>query len=186
MNDTSRYEVPGGNKNSLQERLGILAKEIDENGMLVNPKYDTHRDMMKVAQDADTFVKTRQQDALDIINGIKPETDGLFASDLYTALERLAIENSDMNLFEELRTSEMANRIAKELGQRVAGFRQMKADGVDVMSAIKSLDRQYAKIAERNNAQIEEALELYEQAINNQDAKDMKNLDKFLSELECK
>ena len=186
LNDTSRYEVPGGNKNSLQERLGILAKEIDENGMLVNPKYDTHRDMMKVAQDADTFVKTRQQDALDIINGIKPETDGLFASDLYTALERLAIENSDMNLFEELRTSEMANRIAKELGQRVAGFRQMKADGVDVMSAIKSLDRQYAKIAERNNAQIEEALELYEQAINNQDAKEMKNLDKFLSELECK
>lgn len=186
LNDTSRYEVPGGNKNSLQERLGILAKEIDENGMLVNPKYDTHRDMMKVAQDADTFVKTRQQDALDIINGIKPETDELFASDLYTALERLAIENSDMNLFEELRTSEMANRIAKELGQRVAGFRQMKADGVDVMSAIKSLDRQYAKIAERNNAQIEEALELYEQAINNQDAKEMKNLDKFLSELECK
>lgn len=186
LNDTSRYEVPGGNKNSLQERLGILAKEIDENGMLVNPKYDTHRDMMKVAQDADTFVKTRQQDALDIINGIKPETDGLFASDLYTALERLAIENSDMNLLEELRTSEMANRIARELGQRVAGFRQMKADGVDVMSAIKSLDRQYAKIAERNNAQIEEALELYEQAINNQDAKEMKNLDKFLSELECK
>lgn len=186
LNDTSRYEVPGGNKNSLQERLGILAKEIDENGMLVNPKYDTHRDMMKVAQDADTFVKNHQQDALDIINGIKPETDGLFASDLYTALERLAIENSDMNLFEELRTSEMANRIARELGQRVAGFRQMKADGVDVMSAIKSLDRQYAKIAERNNAQIEEALELYEQAINNQDAKEMKNLDKFLSELECK
>lgn len=188
LNDTSRYEAEGGNKNALQRRLSSLAREIDENNAILNPKYDTRRDMMAVAEAADNFVKTRQQDALDIINGIKAEEEGLFASDLYTALERLAIENNDISLIEELKSSKIANGLAKELGQRVAGFRNWKAGGIDVISTLRSLDKQFARAAEstRGKEQISEAQALLAESMKEQDVKAEKGLSDFLDSLECK
>jgi hypothetical protein len=101
LNDTQRYEVEGGNKNSLQMRLSDLAKEIDENNfVLKGNKYSTHRDMLAVAEAADNFVKTRLEDALAIINGQMAEVEGLYKEDIYTALERLALENGDLDLID--------------------------------------------------------------------------------------
>lgn len=189
LNDTSRYEVEGGNKNAIQARLSELARAIDENNMAVKKDYNTHRDMMKVAQDADTFVKTRTDEALKIINAEIPEVEGLFKEDLYTALERLAIEESNLDLLDELRSSAVANGLAKELGQRVAGFRNFMSDGqFDVMSPLKSLDRRFEKATENRKAKksIEQATDLYAESVREQDATASKNLESFLNELECK
>ena len=189
LNDTSRYEVEGGNKNAIQARLSELARAIDENNMAVKKDYNTHRDMMKVAQDADTFVKTRTDEALKIINAEIPEVEGLFKEDLYTALERLAIEESNLDLLDELRSSAVANGLAKELGQRVAGFRNFMSDGqFDVMSPLKSLDRRFEKATENRKAKksIEQAADLYAKSVREQDATASKNLESFLNELECK
>lgn len=188
LNDTSRYEVKGGNKNSLQRRLSALAKDIDQDGVFANENYNTHRDMMAVAEAADNFVKNRQQEAIDIINGVKPETDGLYASDLYTALERVAIETGDLDLLNELKGSKVANSLAKELGQRVAGFRNYKQVGVDFVQTVKALDRKYAEAAgkEKGKAQIAEATALLKEAQAEQDARDTKTLDSLLDMLKCK
>ena len=189
LNDTSRYEVEGGNKNSLQERLSVLAKEIDENNMLVKgEKYDTRRDMMQVAEDADNFVKTRLDDALAIINGQMAEVEGLYREDIYTALERLAVENGDLNLLDELRNSEIANRLAKELGQRVAGFRNWKqSTDIDVVSALKSLDNKFNKALENKKAQKEfnTALSMLDAELKAQDTIADKELESTLKDLEC-
>lgn len=187
-NDTKRYEAQGGNKNSLQRRLSSLAKDIDQDGVMVNENYNTHRDMMAVAEAADNFVKTRQQEAIDIINGLKPETDGLYASDLYTALERVAIETGDLDLLNELKGSKVANSLAKELGQRVAGFRNYKQAGIDYVQTVKALDRKYAEAAgkEKGKAQIAEATALLKEAQAEQDARDTKTLDSLLDMLKCK
>lgn len=190
LNDTSRYEVEGGNKNSIQRRLSNLAKEIDENNMVLKgEKYDTRRDMMQVAEAADNFVKTRLDDALAIINGEMAETEGLYKEDLYTALERLAVENGDLNLIDELKNSEVANRLAKELGQRVAGFRNIKqSTDIDVVSALKSLDMKFNKALDNKKAKQEydAALKLLDESMKQQDKIADKELDNFLDELKCK
>lgn len=190
LNDTSRYEVEGGNKNSIQQRLSVLAKDIDENNMVLKgEKYDTRRDMMQVAEAADNFVKTRLDDALAIINGEMAETEGLYKEDLYTALERLAVENGDLNLIDELKNSEVANRLAKELGQRVAGFRNIKqSTDIDVVSALKSLDMKFNKALDNKKAKQEydAALKLLDESMKQQDKIADKELDDFLKELECK
>lgn len=188
LNDTTRYEIKGGNKNAIQQRLGRLAREIDENGLALDPNYETHRDMIAVAEAADNFVKNRQQDALDIINGLRAEEEGLFASDIYTALERLAIENSDLNLLDELKSSKIAKQLAKELGQRVAGFRNWKSDGLDVVSALKSLDAKFDRVTEtaKGKEKIEIAMNALQEVQQVQDVKDMKQLDSLLSDMECK
>lgn len=190
LNDTSRYEVEGGNKNSIQQRLSNLAKDIDENNMVLKgEKYDTRRDMMQVAEAADNFVKTRLDDALAIINGEMAETEGLYKEDLYTALERLAVENGDLNLIDELKNSEVANRLAKELGQRVAGFRNIKqSTDIDVVSALKSLDMKFNKALDNKKAKQEydAALKLLDESMKQQDKIADKELDNFLDELKCK
>lgn len=189
LNDTQRYEAEGGNKNSLQMRLSALAREIDENNMLVKENYDTRRDMMAVAEAADNFVKTRLDDALAIINGQMAEVEGLYKEDLYTALERLAIENGDLGLIDELKNSEIANRLGKELGQRVAGFRNFKqSTDLDVVSALKSLDNSYNKALENKKAQkqFNEALAMLDKSLKVQDSIADKELDTTLKELECK
>lgn len=190
LNDTARYEVEGGNKNSLQNRLSALAREIDENNTLLKKdRYNTRRDMMQVAEAADNFVKTRLDDALAIINGEMAEVEGLYKEDIYTALERLAIENGDMGLITELKNSEIANRLAKELGQRVAGFRNWKqSDDIDILSALKSTDNIYNKALENKKAkkQFNSALDLFEESLKNQDKKADADLDSTLNDLECK
>ena len=190
LNDVERYEVEGGNKNSIQRRLSALAREIDENNMAVKgEKYDTRRDMMAVAEAADNFVKTRLDDALAIINGEMAEVEGLYKEDLYTALERLAVENGDLGLIDELKNSEVANRLAKELGQRVAGFRNFKqSTDIDVVSALKSLDIKFNKALDNKKAkqQFDSALKLLDESIAQQDKIADKELDNFLTELECK
>ncbi|MBO7715660.1 MAG: hypothetical protein J6S85_19010 [Methanobrevibacter sp.] len=190
LNDTSRYEAEGGNKNSLQRRLSALAQEIDENNMVVKgEKYDTRRDMMAVAEAADNFVKTRLDDALAIINGQMAEVEGLYKEDLYTALERLAVENGDLGLIDELKNSEVANRLAKELGQRVAGFRNFKqSTDLDVVSALKSLDNKFNEALKNKKAQKEfdSALKLLDDSIKQQDKIADKELETFLEELKCK
>lgn len=190
LNDTARYEVEGGNKNSIQERLSMLAREIDENNMLSKGQnYDTRRDMMQVAEAADNFVKTRTEDALAIINGQMAEVEGLYKEDIYTALERMAVENADLNLLDELKNSEIANRLAKELGQRVAGFRNWKqSTDLDVVSALKSLDNRFDKALENKKAQKEfnSALEMLDKSIAEQDKVADKELESTLKELECK
>jgi hypothetical protein len=190
LNDTSRYEVEGGNKNSIQQRLSILAKDIDENNMaLKGDKYDTRRDMMAVAEAADNFVKTRLDDALAIINGEMAEVEGLYKEDLYTALERLAVENGDLGLIDELKNSEVANKLAKELGQRVAGFRNFKqSTDIDVVSALKSLDMKFNKALDNKKAkqQYDAALKLLDESLKQQDKVADKELDNFLKDLECK
>lgn len=189
LNDTARYEVEGGNKNSLQERLSALAREIDENNMLAKGNnYDTRRDMMQVAEAADNFVKTRLNDALAIINGEMAEVEGLYKEDIYTALERLAVENGDLGLLDELKNSEIANRLAKELGQRVAGFRNWKqSTDLDVVSALKSLDNRFNKALENKKAQKEfnSALDLLDESLSQQDKIADKELEATLKELEC-
>ena len=190
LNDTTRYEVEGGNKNSIQQRLSKLAREIDENNMAVKGQnYNTRRDMMQVAEAADNFVKTRRDEALAIINGEMAEVEGLYKEDLYTALERLAIENGDLALIDELKNSEVANRLAKELGQRVAGFRNFKqSTDLDVVSALKSLDIKFNKALENKKAQkqLETAVATLGESMKEQDKLADKQLDETLKELECK
>lgn len=188
LNDTSRYEAEGGNKNSLQRRIATLAKAIDENNMLIKENYDTHRDMLEVAKQADNFVRTRFDDALAIINGQMAEQEGLFKEDIYTALERLALENGDLNLLDELKNSEIANRLAKELGQRVAGFRNWNAGEIDVVSTIKTLDNKFNQALKNKKAQaqMKEATELFESAQKEQDKLADKQLETFLKDVECK
>ena len=183
-NDTSRYEVEGGNKNSLQKRLSGLAQNIDANNIILG-RYDTHRDMVEVARRADEFVRTRRDEAMDIINGIRPETEGLYASDLYTALERLAVENNDVDLAMELVNSEVATKLAKELGQRVAGFRNYKGDGdFDVISQVKTLDNKFKKdYDKKGKIQVEEAADEYVKELNKADAES--DIDEFLKSIEC-
>lgn len=189
LNDTNRYEVEGGNQNSLQNRLSVLAREIDDNNItLKGEKYNTHRDMMQVAEAADNFVKTRLEDALAIINGEMAEVEGLYKEDIYTALERLAVETGDMNLISELKNSEIANQLAKELGQRVAGFRNWKqSNEIDVFSALKSLDNNFNKALKNKKAQkqFDSALDLLDESLQNQDKVADKQLDSMLKELEC-
>ena len=188
LNDTKRYEAEGGNKNSLQVRLANLAKAIDENNMLIKENYDTHRDMLEVAKQADNFVKTRLEDALAIINGQMAEQEGLFKEDIYTALERLALENGDLNLLDELKNSEVANRLAKELGQRVAGFRNWNAGDVDVVSSLKALDNKFNKALQNKKAQAQmaEAEQMFAKAQEQQDKLADKELDSVLKDMECR
>lgn len=188
LNDTSRYEVEGGNKNALQRRIGALAQAIDENNMLIKENYDTRRDMLEVAKQADNFVRTRLDDALAIINGQMAEQEGLFKEDIYTALERLALEEGDLNLLDELKNSEIANRLAKELGQRVAGFRNWSGGDMDVVSSLKALDNKFNKALENKKAkaQMTEAEDLFAKAQEEQDKLADKQLDSFLKDLECK
>lgn len=184
INDTSRYEVEGGNKNSLQKRLSGLAQSMDSNNAVLG-RYETRRDMLEVAKAADEFVRTRRDEAMDIINGIKPETEGLYASDLYTALERLAVENNDVDLAMELVNSKVATELAKELGQRVAGFRNFKGNGdFDVISQLKSLDQKFKKDYEKNGkAQVEEAADDYVKELKKADSE--QDVDSFLKSIEC-
>ncbi len=184
-----RFEKEGGNTNRLQQRLDkiALAKGITENNAVLG-KYDTHRDMIAVAEAADLFVQTRETDALAIINGQMAEQDGLFASDIYTALERKAQAENNYPLIEELRNSKVAQEIAKELGQRIAGFRNFKADGnIDIVSALNALDKIYTKGI---NSQVKEQLELdlneYFSDLIAQDKTLDSKLDEFLQEMECK
>lgn len=188
LNDTKRYEAEGGNKNALQRRIGALAQAIDENNMLIKENYDTHRDMLEVAKQADNFVRTRLDDALAIINGQMAEQEGLFREDIYTALERLALENGDLGLLDELKNSEIANRLAKELGQRVAGFRNWNAGEVDVASAIKTLDNKFNKALQNKKAQVQlnEAENMFKKAQEQQDKLADKQLESILNELRCK
>ena len=188
LNDTNRYEAEGGNKNALQRRIATLAKAIDENNMLIKENYDTHRDMLEVAKAADNFVRTRLDDALAIINGQMAEQEGLFKEDIYTALERLALENGDLNLLDELKNSEIANRLAKELGQRVAGFRNWTAGDLDVVSTVKMLDNKFNKALKNKKAQamLNEATKMFESAQKEQDKLADKQLESFLKNVECK
>ena len=143
----NRFETEGGNRNAIQSRLNqiALAKDITANNAVLD-RYDSHRDMLKVAKAADEFVRNRREDAIKIINGEMAEQDGLFASDLYTALERVAKQTGDFDLIEELRHSKVATDLAKELGQRVAGFRNYTGNGeVDIVSAYKKVDKIYEK-----------------------------------------
>lgn len=182
-----QFEVEGGNANSLQRRLDkiALAQNITANNAVLG-KYDTHRDMLAVAESADNFVNTRLNDALAIINGKMPEQDGLYASDLYTALERKAKAENDFELVEELRNSLVANQLAKELGQRVAGFRNYTGNGdVDIMSTLKSLDKLYDKAYnEKERQQLEDDIKDYFESVKMADSQ--QDLDGFFNELECK
>ena len=186
-NDTERFETEGGNKKALQIRLDriALAKDLTANEEAMG-RYDSHRDMLAVAEQADEFVKNRRDDALAIINGEMAEQDGLYASDLYTALERVANATGDFDLIDELRHSKIANEMAKELGQRVAGFRNYKGSGdVDVMSTLKSVEKQLNKgYTDDMKALAREDVEslIAELKI----ADNTAELDKFFDEMECK
>lgn len=185
-NDTERFETEGGNTKALQRRLDniALAQDLTQNDKDLG-KYDSHRDMLAVAEQADEFVKNRREDALAIINGEMAEQDGLYASDLYTALEREANSTGDFDLIEELRNSKMANEMAKELGQRVAGFRNYKGSGdVDVISVLNSLDKQLKNSYNKNKDKADEYIGdlIAELKIADNNAQ----LDAFFDEMECK
>ena len=184
MNDTSWYEVEGGNKNSLQNRLSGLARDIDANNIALK-RYDTHRDMLEVAKAADDFVRTRRDEAINIINGIEPEKEGLYASDLYTALERFAVENNNVDLALELTNSKVAQDLAKEWGQRIAGFRNFTGDGdFDVISQLKSLDNKFKKdYDEKGKQRVETAANEYVEELNKAD--DLQDVDAFLDSIKC-
>lgn len=188
LNTPERYEVEGGNKNALQNRLSILARDIDQNNMILKKNYDTRRDMLAVAKAADEFVRTRQDEALDIINGNKSEVEGLFKEDLYTALERLAVENNDLELLQTLSESQVANGLAKELGQRVAGFRNFLANSdVDIVSTYNNLQKKYNNaIKPRGQQQINESADLFVELVAEEDVKSMQELDSILKDMECK
>lgn len=184
-----QFEVEGGNINRLQKRLDdiALAKDMIANNEALK-RHDTHRDMIKAAESADAFVRTRLEDALAIINGKMAEQDGIYASELYTALERLATEQGDYNLINELRNSKIATDLAKELGQRVAGFRNYKGDGdLDIMSALKSLDKQYEKAYnDKAKEQVDTEIKALETELTQQDKAADSQLGEFFNELECK
>lgn len=182
-----RFETEGGNRNRLQRRLDAisLAQNMVANNAVLG-KYDTHRDMLAVAEAADIFVNTRLNDALAIINGKMPEQDGLYASDLYTALERKAKADNDFGLVEELRNSLIANQLAKELGQRVAGFRNYTGNGdLDIMSVYKSLDKMFEKAySDKERERLEADIKDYFESVALADSQ--LDLDSFFNELECK
>ena len=184
MNDTSRYEVKGGNKNSLQNRLSGLARDIDDNNIALG-RYETHRDMLEVAKAADEFVRTHRDEALAIVNGLQPETEGLYASDLYTALERVARETNDVDLAMELVNSKVAKDLAKEWGQRIAGFRNFTGDGdFDVVSQLKSLDNQFKKdYDEKGKERVKTAVDEYVKELEKADSE--QDVDSFLDSVKC-
>lgn len=186
--DTSRYEVEGGNKNSTQMRLSRLAKAIDENNMIANKNYNTHRDMIQVAKDADTFVRTRREEAMKIINEELPETEGLYKEDLYTAFERMAVDNNDYDLLMELKDSKVANGLAKELGQRVAGYRQWRTDIADVITPIKYLERQFneAYNTRKGKQKVDQSTNEFKSEVEIADKTAMKEIDSFMEDLKCK
>lgn len=188
-NDIKKFDAEGGNTNSLQRRLNMtsLAKDINANDEALG-RHDTHRDMLKVAEAADNFVNSRLEDAKLIVDGKMAEQDGLFASDLYTALENKAIQENDIDLFDFLRHSATANQLAKELGQRVAGFRNYRGNGdVDIMSALKSLDKKYEKAYDsKAKEQVQAELNALSESIAKQDALADTKLNEVLDNLECK
>lgn len=185
-NDTERFETEGGNVKSLQRRLDriALAQDLTQNDKDLG-KYDSHRDMLAVAEQADEFVQNRRDDALAIINGEMAEQDGLYASDLYTALERVANSTGDFDLIQELRNSKIANEMAKELGQRIAGFRNYKGSGdVDVVSALNSLDKQLKTEYNKNKSTADEYIGDLVAELKSVD--NNAQLDAFFDEMECK
>lgn len=185
-NDTERFETEGGNVKSLQRRLDriALAQDLTQNDKDLG-KYDSHRDMLAVAEQADEFVQNRRDDALAIINGEMAEQDGLYASDLYTALERLANSTGDFDLIQELRNSKIANEIAKELGQRIAGFRNYKGSGdVDVVSVLNSLDKQLKTEYNKNKSTADEYIGDLVAELKSVD--NNAQLDAFFDEIECR
>lgn len=185
-NDTERFETEGGNVKSLQRRLDriALAQDLTQNDKDLG-KYDSHRDMLAVAEQADEFVQNRRDDALAIINGEMAEQDGLYASDLYTALERVANSTGDFDLIQELRNSKIANEMAKELGQRIAGFRNYKGSGdVDVVSVLNSLDKQLKTEYNKNKSTADEYIGDLVAELKSVD--NNAQLDAFFDEMECK
>lgn len=185
-NDTERFETEGGNVKSLQRRLDriALAQDLTQNDKDLG-KYDSHRDMLAVAEQADEFVQNRRDDALAIINGEMAEQDGLYASDLYTALERVANSTGDFDLIQELRNSKIANEIAKELGQRIAGFRNYKGSGdVDVISVLNSLDKQLKTEYNKNKSTADEYIGDLVAELKSVD--NNAQLDAFFDEMECR
>ncbi|MBQ3785022.1 MAG: hypothetical protein II843_01345 [Alphaproteobacteria bacterium] len=185
-NDTERFETEGGNVKSLQRRLDriALAQDLTQNDKDLG-KYDSHRDMLAVAEQADEFVQNRRDDALAIINGEMAEQDGLYASDLYTALERVANSTGDFDLIQELRNSKIANEMAKELGQRIAGFRNYKGSGdVDVISVLNSLDKQLKTEYNKNKSTADEYIGNLVAELKSVD--NNAQLDAFFDEMECR
>lgn len=185
-NDTERFETEGGNVKSLQRRLDriALAQDLTQNDKDLG-KYDSHRDMLAVAEQADEFVQNRRDDALAIINGEMAEQDGLYASDLYTALERVANSTGDFDLIQELRNSKIANEMAKELGQRIAGFRNYKGSGdVDVVSVLNSLDKQLKTEYNKNKSTADEYIGDLVAELKSVD--NNAQLDAFFDEMECR
>ena len=184
----NRFDTEGGNRNAIQARLNqiALAKDLTANDAVLE-RYDTHRDMLEVAKSADEFVKNRREDAIKIINGEMAEQDGLYASDLYTALERVAKQTGDFELIDELRHSKVAKELAKELGQRVAGFRNYTGNGdVDIVSALKMVDKIYEKSdneTEQDNLSAD--LQAWAEDLQAIDSLADSNLDEFFRDMEC-
>ena len=161
-----------------------MAQDLTQNDKDLG-KYDSHRDMLAVAEQADEFVQNRRDDALAIINGEMAEQDGLYASDLYTALERVANSTGDFDLIQELRNSKIANEMAKELGQRIAGFRNYKGSGdVDVVSVLNSLDKQLKTEYNKNKSTADEYIGDLVAELKSVD--NNAQLDAFFDEMECK
>ena len=184
----NRFDVEGGNRNAIQARLNqiALAKDLTANDAVLE-RYDTHRDMLAVAKAADEFVRNRQADAIKIINGEMAEQDGLFASDLYTALERVAKQTGDFELIDELRHSQVAKELAKELGQRVAGFRNYTGNGdLDIVSALKKVDKIYEKsYNETEQDNLSADLQAWAEDLQAIDSLADSNLDEFFRDMEC-
>lgn len=184
----NRFETEGGNRNAIQARLNqiALAKDITANNAVLD-RYDSHRDMLEVAKSADEFVRNRREDAIKIINGEMAEQDGLFASDLYTALERVAKQTGDFDLIEELRHSKVATDLAKELGQRVAGFRNYTGNGeVDIVSALKKVDKIYEKAYnEIAKDEMSADLQAWAEDLQAVDSLADAKLDEFFKDMEC-
>lgn len=184
----NRFETEGGNRNAIQARLNqiALAKDITANNEVLD-RYDSHRDMLEVAKSADEFVRNRREDAIKIINGEMAEQDGLFASDLYTALERVAKQTGDFDLIEELRHSKVATDLAKELGQRVAGFRNYTGNGeVDIVSALKKVDKIYEKAYnEIAKDEMSADLQAWAEDLQAVDSLADAKLDEFFKDMEC-
>lgn len=184
----NRFDVEGGNRNAIQARLNqiALAKDLTANDAVLE-RYDTHRDMLEVAKSADEFVKNRREDAIKIINGEMAEQDGLYASDLYTALERVAKQTGDFELIDELRHSKVAKELAKELGQRVAGFRNYTGNGdVDIISALKKVDKIYEKAYnETEKDELSADLKAWAEDLQATDSLSDSNLDEFFRDMEC-
>ena len=184
----NRFDVEGGNRNAIQARLNqiALAKDLTANDAVLE-RYDTHRDMLEVAKSADEFVKNRREDAIKIINGEMAEQDGLYASDLYTALERIAKQTGDFELIDELRHSKVAKELAKELGQRVAGFRNYTGNGdLDIVSALKKVDKIYEKVYnETEKDELSADLKAWAEDLQATDSLSDAKLDEFFKDMEC-